>query len=199
MDTQLVQYLRKYESYEHDKNGAWGYVYFPVGQTSISYGDIKEDKNGLFLEVPYSTYSDYSGCTVERSNCRVFEDMFKEFLGTDMWTIYGGYGTSGILITVKLYENNEDVREVISGLFDYPLINEDDLSELEMEIEDEDWDNWIKFDLTRELEKQSIPYNEDTLQEDFNRVIRDNDIYYSHEDPVSAYIDIEDVVDHWTK
>lgn len=196
MNTQLESRRRKYKSYE--RNGdSWGYQTNPAGKDSVYYGDIEEDKTGIFLEVPFCTYSDYSGCTVERSNCRVFEEQFKEFIGTELWPIYGGYGTAGILITINLYENNEEVKEVIDGLFDYPCIDEEDMSNLEMEIEDEDWDSWIKFDLTRELEKRAISYNEDTLQDDFNRVIRENDIYYSHEDAVSAYIDIEDVVDHW--
>lgn len=199
MDTQIIEYLRSYCSYAHDKDGAWKDFTDPIEEevAHVYYGNIKKDKNGQFMEVPYSTYSDYSGGTVERSNCRTFLDMFKEFGQKDLWEIYGGYSTTGVLIRLSLYQDNEEVKDVIDGLFNYPLINEDDLSELEIEIENEVWDSWIKSDLVNELEKRNIPYIEDDLYHDMLHVMNEINEYFNHEDAVSVYVDIEKIVDNW--
>jgi len=193
---QLKEYLRSYSSYKHTGEPCiWEYVYTP--EISAYYGDIKQDDNGKFIEVPYSTYSDYSGCTVERSNCRTFLDMFKEYDEISMWEIYGGYGTTGCLITVELYESNDEIQDVINGLFDYPCIDDEDMSELEMEIESEDWDSWIKSDLMRELESAGIEYDEDTLWDDFRKNCDSQNVYPLFETAISCWYDLDEIVKDW--
>ena len=51
MNAEITSYLCKYDSYEivsHDSNGysEWANVYFPNDRSSVSYGDIKQDKTG---------------------------------------------------------------------------------------------------------------------------------------------------------
>lgn len=198
----IQDFRRSYECYQPDNTDkniprAWEYVYSPKDQNKISYGDIKVDSKGKFLEVPYTGYSDYSGSTVERSNCNCFLDTFEEYLGISMWEMYGGYGTRGVLITLELYENNDEVKDIIDSLFDYPLINEDEMSSLEMEIENESWDDWIKSDLIRLLDKNNLSYNEDTLQADFYKVCENANEYPIFEDAVSCWINLDKIVENW--
>ena len=194
----LKDYLRSYESYKHTggpRGIEWEYIYSP--EISAYYGDIKSDLKGKFIEVPFCTYSDYSGSTVERSNCRTFLRTFEEFSEVSLWEIYGGYGTTGILITVELYESNEEIQETIQALFNYPLIDEEDMSELENEIENEDWNFWIKSELMDELEKQGIEYDEETLWDAFNQNCAAQNVYPTFEDAVSCWYDLEDIVKDW--
>lgn len=199
----LSEYRRDYESYqksktEKDKYGylVWEYVYDPDEEgIKVYYGDIKHNPEGKYLEVPFCTFSDYSGCTVERSNQRVFMEMFKDIPG--VYPLYGGYSTTGVLIKYSLYEENEEIQETINSLFDYPLIDEEDMSNLEMEIEDESWDSWIKSDLISELEKNEIPYDEDKLRELFWENCQYQNVYPLFETAISCWYDIEEIVEKW--
>jgi len=194
MNEQLSKWLRKYQSYSHGE-----YFYDPEveGVSEVCYGDIKHNEDGEYIEVPFCTYSDYSGGTVERSNCQTFLDMFKEFNEISMWKIYGGYCTTGVLIRRSLYENSEEVRDVIDGLFDYPLISDDDLSQLEIDLEQVSWETWLEYDLKRELDKQEIEYNEDELQSDMYYVMEYCNEYFIHEDACCPYLDVEKIVSNW--
>lgn len=216
----LKDYLRYYNEYApvvdwkpDGFNHPWTYYHKPEDttidhdkNTTVYYGNIKEYDNTAaamdypkYIEVPFCTWSDYSGCTVERSNQRSFMNLFGNIPG--VYPVYGGYGTAGVLIEYELYESNQDIQDVINGLFDYPLINEEDHSELEFELEDEAWD-WIKYDLPKALLEagkitEDESDDEDALKDKFYQTIRDNNIYFIFEDAVSAYIRIEEVVKAW--
>lgn len=200
MNSQLESDLRSYECQEI-KNREWTVFDDPEkqGVARVWYGDIHDAEQGDYIEVPDCTYSDYSGCTVQRSNCQSFLRIFAEHLGKDMWELYGGYGTTGVLIRTSLYENNPEVKEVIDGIFDYPLIDEEDLSELEFELEQVSWDTWLEYELKSLLEKAGIEYNEETLQRDFYYVADDIAEYFIHEDANCPYFRTEKVVDAWVE
>ena len=168
-----------------------------LDSTRTWYGDIRESKNGDFIEVPYCTFSDYSGTTVERSNCETFYDMFKQLEGTDLWMIHGGYSTTGVLIRKSLYLNNPEVMDVIDDLFEYPVISEDAMSQLEIELEQVSWDSWLEYDLKREIDEQKIEYNEDDLQSDMYYVMEYCNEYFIHEDACCPYLDTEKIVTNW--
>jgi hypothetical protein len=201
---QLKNSRRKFECYERleSEDGAWSWINDPDSNGSRSevyYGDIKEDFEGKFIEVPFCTWSDYSGSTVERSNSRVLLEQLKTKQSGGFWPLYGGYNTQGMLVSIALLESDEDLQDTIAGLFDYPCIDDEDMSELENEIENEDWDSWIKDDLKRALDAAGIEYPEDDeeLCKHFNQVVGNNDIYYIHEDAVSAWIELDEVVAVW--
>jgi hypothetical protein len=200
MNPSIENYYRKFDCYDNGGNNGWKHYNNPqtLGLTLVSYGDVKHEQ-GDYIEVPYTTYSDYSGGTVENSNCRTFLDIFKEFLGENMWEMYGGYGTTGVLIRKSLYENNSEVQETIDALFDYPVISEDDWTELEMKIQNEAWDSWVKQDLTFELEKRGIKFKKKSLEQDFYYVSDAIGEYYIHEDAVSAFIHTDIIADAWVK
>ena len=186
----------EYKTYQ-SKNGEWEYFFSPktADVSMVYYGDIRESKTGDFVEVPFCTYSDYSGGTVERSNHRVLIEKFKDCDG--VWNVFGGYGTKAIIVSIESLQGNEELQDIIIGLQDYPCVDEEDWSNLEMEIEDEDWKSYRKEELTEKLEEKEIEFNPDTLLEDFRNVMEKMNEYMIFEDAVSSYVDLDKIVEHW--
>jgi hypothetical protein len=151
----------------------------------------------VVYEMPYCMYSDYSGSTVERSNTEYMLRNFKREQG--IIEVYGGYGTRGIMLTSSALEL-EEVQEIIEGLDNYPVISEDDMSQLEIEIEAESWDSWIKYDLTRALDDAGISYqDDDTLRDMFYQAAERANEYAIFEDAVSCWFYIDRIIEHWTE
>jgi hypothetical protein len=196
--------FRKYESYNHFES-EWRYSNTPeeAGVSSVSYGDIKQNDVGDFIEVPYCTFSDYSGDTVNRANCEYFLETWGKLDG--VYRIYGGHNTTGVLIRRSLYESNEEIKEAIDGLEDYPLFNDERLSELEIKLESEAWESWIKTEVQRELADIESPSplilrlldDDNLLESSFWYIIRSFDVEFIHEDAVSAYIRTEEIMPHY--
>ena len=163
----------------------------------VCYGYPKYVSDGKYLEVPLTTYSNYSGGTCEHANCNCFLDTFGSLAGVH--EMYGGHGTRGVLIEYKLYENNHEIRDTIDSLNEYPVMSDNFLSDLESQLEIDSWEGWVKDDLIRELETRGIAYPEDEvdLQAQFYRIVNGSDTYFFFEDAVSANIDIEKIVDSW--
>lgn len=155
---------------------AWGYLRRIPEDESVSYGDMKEAgppesaeaylkalspdpeaEGELYFFLPYASGSDYSGSTVERSNYKVFlEDHGKQPF---VWDCYGGFGTYAVVIGLTgLLQCEEDtfdmILEIIEGLGNYPCIDDEALSELEMEGADEAWECWAASDFLKALEKK---------------------------------------------
>lgn len=200
---ELKDYRRKYQTYERVKQ-VWEYRYTVEPNDTVYYGDIQEDEAGKYIELPYCTYSDYSGSTVEHANCDYFLDQFGEH--EHVHEIYGRFGTRGVLIHESFLHadisdsgESDYILELILGLFEYPLFEDESLSGLEFELEQESWNTWVKSDLEYQLEKNDIEFNPDTLENDFWDIIREHDIEFIHEDAISPYIDIDKVIEHWTQ
>jgi len=131
--------LYTYESY-HPKEG-WINTPDPE-DNSLSYGDFKEafypkdvdiesleDKENLYLMPQFMTGRDYANSsTLEISNHRVFLNKYGEVPG--VYDVWGGFGTFAIAIRLSTYLSNEQIRIDIDHLEDYPILSEEDLSEL---------------------------------------------------------------------
>lgn len=123
-----------------------------VDLPSVSYGSWSDDRDGSWFLCDALSYSDYSGTKpTYESNVRVFADMFSR--GEGKWWIYanGGYDTTAIVIRTLAYRNASEVRDLIDGLADYPLIDDGDSSDLEMERESEAWEDGGRDDYKRAL------------------------------------------------
>lgn len=123
---------------------------------------LSADHTQLVFEVPYCSGSDYSGSMVEKANYKEFGELFPDI--PYVHNSYGGHGTFAIFIELCRFlsadlslENEnptpENILETIEGLEDYPLINDEAISHLEMEATEEAWNDWIAFDLKRAIEK----------------------------------------------
>jgi len=88
----------------------------------------------------------YNAPSIYRSNARVFRDQFSKELAA------GADGDAdGVALDVRYL--TDDMLETLQALENYPLISEDDHSELELELQDEAWDSWAASDWRRAVEK----------------------------------------------
>lgn len=101
----------------------------------------------VFLIPGYLQYGDYdNSCIVERSNQKIFLESYEECPG--VFTITGGYGSSGIAISIKwlLDPANEEIAQeiidLLNDLNDYPCIDDEDMSNMEYEAFLEALDNY---------------------------------------------------------
>jgi hypothetical protein len=99
----------------------------------------------------YFSSGDYGGSLVELSNLQTFLEDFKDRKG--IWELYGSYGSSGIAIDVRALLDSE-LLDDLSALQRYPLRSEDHLSALELDMEQESWDSYLKSDFLRALERR---------------------------------------------
>jgi hypothetical protein len=175
----------------------------------MDYVDKHDEKRpDDFVEIPYTTGSDYSGEAVTVSNYRCIWDDFKDKI-PGLYQIYGGHGTYGLVVRRSvLKSDNEDcveLQDVIKELHNYPCYSEDDLSIVELEAESEAWESWAKNDYRRALEKlETIPddseetISEDVLFETLRLVMDRINEYWQNETGNSAYVDVERIAQNTT-
>lgn len=116
---------------------------------------LSESRDGWY-QVEYATGSDYNGGSVNESNYRVLCEMLEEAHPDGSQPVVwartsGGHGTYGVV--VRYGDLDEGPREAIDALEDYPLMDEEDHSRLEMEQQDEAWENWAEDDFIKECAK----------------------------------------------
>jgi hypothetical protein len=147
--------LCKFESWRKDES--------PEPGESISYGDLRSqlakyaetfdpetsDPKEWFLVPRYMSGSDYSGSSVEVSNMRAFKE---EYGDESFCPVYGDYGTYAVAI--RLDWLTPAIWESLAALENYPVYDDQVLSEVETEAEEEAWENWARSDFKRELEKR---------------------------------------------
>lgn len=142
---------------------------------AFPWSELSRNNNGSLVLVPFCQYGDYS-CAVERSNFRIFMESYGSIDG--IYEVYGGYGSRGIVLDLNKVGDNEDIAGTI--------LDDQDMSMLEIEIENENFDSWIRSD----FEKSIINFiNEDDfeLPEDFDL----RGLYEKLKDLTNTYFDIE--------
>ncbi len=107
---------------------------------TLSWSDLRTDELYLdavqVLELPHCSYGDYdNSCLVERANHAVILDEYHEHVHE----VIGGYGSTGLVVRMDA-QIPEDLFDAIEGLLEYPLLDEDELHELEVKVEAEDWE-----------------------------------------------------------
>jgi hypothetical protein len=162
----------------------------------------------VFLIPKYMSYGDYDdSCMVERSNYKIFLEDYKEECG--IFRIYGGYGSSGIAISIRylLDPVNEDkadeIIELLNGLNNYPVIDDNDMSNMEYKLFLESLDSYAIKDCSSLLAKQFLldvyDFNEDMLKEILLESDRNlNYPSYQIESGGSCYIDNERLIEKVT-
>lgn len=150
-------------------------------------------KTTVYYCSPYLCFGDYDhSCSVERSNVRVFEEMFSE--SPDILKQNYNYGAEYIYIDICT--DNEEIIEVLEGLENYPVIDNDDMSNLEQEMFYEAWENTYKGDFLRMIEKEKdVNYvesnNDEKLLEFFNGLCEKSNICFTVEAGGNVYIDLD--------
>jgi len=86
----------------------------------------------------------YSASSLHRSNNRTFSDNYSEEL------LLADGDADGLSLDIRFA--TDEMIETIESLEGYPLISEDDHSHLEMEDQEEAWQDWAERDFRRLLE-----------------------------------------------
>ena len=141
-----VRLIDPHEETRYDRE-TWQSV--PTGFKSTSYGDWVEVADHSEVN-PASVYAlpelcsggDYSGSLVEKSNYQAILDMMPgEYEdGREYISYSGGHGTYALAI--RLDSVTDDILETLEGLEDYPIIDENLMSEMELEAQSEAWESW---------------------------------------------------------
>lgn len=145
-EASAIANLYHLDSYRRDE--------LPEEGGSLSYGEIRpgaarNDATELEIVVhPYLVYSDYSGSLMERANVKAVLRDHDEH--PDVFELIGGHGTHGIAIRAD--STDEELIEILGALDDYPILDEDLEGELEIEAQNEAWEDWGRADLRRALE-----------------------------------------------
>ena len=143
---------------------------------SGSYGDwtpwpADKPLDGDAWFIPeYASGSDYSGNLVEQCNFKVIREQSDacEFEDADIIEYSGGHGTFALAIRVGALDvgpieddadledrqgNIDSLIETITGLEDYPLADESELSEMENNAQNEAWEDYARSEFKTELTK----------------------------------------------
>jgi hypothetical protein len=164
--------------------------------TGSSYGDVSRDKDGEWWGSDYTQGSDYSGGTVTLSNYNQLFEMAKES-GVDCCeTVSGGHGTYAIFFNV--YTTPDEIVEVLAGLDEYPSVDDEALSELEMEQSNEAWEDWGKSEFRKALEKKFGGDADEVSDEDlytcFHEASEASNSYWEDQQGSGMWIDMNRVV-----
>jgi len=113
----------------------------------LGYSDIgrADPSDARYWVSDYLGYSDYSGSQVERANVATFLERF----GDDyVIELHGGHGTFALAIHLRA---SAEVWECLEGLENYPCLDDEALSNLETEAEDEAWKDSVESDFRKDL------------------------------------------------
>lgn len=135
--------------------------------------------------------SDYSGGTLHRSNYLKFLEDFGETDG--VYDIYGSYGSYGIAILTSI--NDKKIRDTLLALHTYPVIDDEYLSELEMNLQEDSWSNWVRKEFVDLLEKEfNIEFlefnNDEDLHNLFDRLCKHSNVQWEAQSGSEMYIAI---------
>lgn len=191
--------------------------------TELAEGAHDSTTSALYLVIPRTGWSDYSGSVLERSN---YNALHKDF-DTAFVNVSGDYGYSALAVRLDGTRVTELLADTLGDLsFDSPLYDSEAMSDLERELGTEGWTSHGLWDFTRALEKrltETVWWNDDTDPEswtwwptddeitawfwDFDARGRDNDPYEVetavsvHFGTIDADVDriILDIVSHALK
>ena len=102
-----------------------------------------------FTWIDLATFGDYDNSSeIERSNHRVMREQFPWLVH-----VHGSHGSEGLGYLGKRENQNPTLLEALDALADYPILDESDCSELEMDMESEAWSDYGRADFLDELAK----------------------------------------------
>lgn len=151
-----MQYTTIFELIHNDFTN----VYNIDGSSGFNPEKVKEQPEKYIFCHPYLSFGDYdNSCQVERSNVRMFLEMYGHL--PQVTHKRGDFGHERIEITLDC--NDEELIETLCALDDYPAINTEDVSAMEIEIIEEQIDSYILHDFHKQVLKQ---YKADWINND---------------------------------
>ena len=220
----------RYSSYQttcRDELGAliWEYVKEVENGSSAGYGNfhytnIDEEITHIMPEL--MSGSDSSGSTTNRANYLAFIEMFgknnqyddinkhDEDYDCGFVEVYGGHDTYAIAISVKWlldkknYDQANKMVETLESLEEYPMLDEDKLSEYETELVEEEWSCWACYDYKLAIEKKfdcdidcPTEDSEQDFREAFERVRKNENCEWQPENSSpSMWVDVQKIAEN---
>jgi hypothetical protein len=182
----------------------------PVGGDSVSMGRLElcrtetptDGEAPRYVEIPHTFWSDYSGDAVNRSNGRAIREEYGQYVVH----VTGDFGTEGLVLPLGVEIPEDMYHRIVSLQQDYPLWDDEDHSNLEREIEVEDWESYGRHDLVyrvRELarvEDQDDDVDELDEHDQVDAIVNDTDLrwdwecetavsgYYTNKDKMAEFV-----------
>jgi len=201
--------------WEHDEQGTpddWPeYVKEHVTEFLKTLDSQKyQDRSGdtwvekTFYLLPYASFGDYDNSTsVERPNAKDFSEPFP-FVSQrqgDYGTVWTGIDEDDVASIT--FEQLEELQDICKRLQDYRVIDEQTMSELELEAQNEAWADWGLREFRQKLVKRFGEAYEDfidalpdeQLTEAFYKAADKANEYWESEAGGGVYIRIERVVE----
>lgn len=182
--------LKEYCEVEQDRHGSYERL------QSYEYATLDD-----FYYSSYFTSSDYCNGFVELSNRQSFLENFKHLEG--VYATHGGYGTTSLVFKLSILNESEgdEIIDILKRLENYPVLDEDLLSELEMNEQNKSWE-YFDYDFKRKIEEKfEFDFNE--FAEDVAEKLYWKCINFTEQDFVmeglSVYIDIEEMLNKINK
>ena len=146
------------------------------------------------LVVTYSVYSDYSGGMVERANYSALLELCQAGTDKRFYKLYGDYGTTGLAVNVSL--QNPAVWETLNGLAEYPLVDEELYSLMQVNAEIEAYEEGDKTVFVSIIESnfEGVTFASvelDDIKKLFATCQDRTGEYYEIEEGGTAYINID--------
>lgn len=121
------------------------------GDISMRNLDHASHKDGKIVSDSMLIASDYSGNDggIVRVNVNWWGENFSDQQGTMWWATHGGHGTFGVVVDARVLDESyewddedtayaaEQMREALESLENYPILDEEAHSELEMQQQNE--------------------------------------------------------------
>jgi hypothetical protein len=197
----VVEYARglqgdilRYSSYRGDSPDDW---------SRLDYSDLNriaswDDPNNQDFYLPAECRgSDYSGDSVTVANYRAFLESFGNVDG--VFEVRGGHGTYAIAIRLSTLGENEEIRQCLDQLEEYPLIDDDTWFDVENAARDDAWDSWVKQDFRIAMgSRMGEDFNFDSVDDGDLRMFFEESAsvaneYWQNETGNSAWIRVERV------
>lgn len=165
-----------------------------------SYGSSwNRTASGRYFVPEYLSFSDYSGCMVERANVNVFSETFEAGEAAWWFRAYGGHGTEAIVVDSHSIPEDvlTEVTEFLGGLADYPSADDELVSEMEMEGEGEAWESWARaayiraLDLEEDTRDMLSDLDSAALREVFETVRERLNTYWECETGGGMWVDVQ--------
>jgi len=154
------------------------------------------DKDKYFFSCPYLSFGDYdNSCHVERSNVRVFMEMYGSH--PDVYKHTGSYGHEAIFIDVLCTDS--EIIETLQALYNYPCIDDQDCSLMGAEMEEECWESYILSDFTDAIIKKYDLLDIEVTANDLFSIYRElqeaTNTYFEVQSGGNGHIDIKRLID----
>lgn len=196
------------------------------GRSGVGQNNTKTFKNGnIYVTCDPLSFGDYDdSCAVERANVKVLKEEYptyeKYYLNhwndqkiyeghergykdicpeSKLIIVEGGFGSEQAWIRSDI----DQEKNYLSSLTDYPSLNDEVVSEVENDIEDQSWESWIKHDLIKTLTKElksliNEELDDNVLWECYGKAKEITNTYFEVESGGIGYIDIDKIKDEFS-